>query len=168
VRARRGRGGGGGIQPPVRLSWAWLSGLAGITWLFCFFVWASKHAPIMLRWPPHSRPRCVNPPLGAAVWACDDPLARAVPEAIKLLTRIMFAPDAPTDGFLNSTTVKLFTTAYNLTQSSRALGWDTNDYVMNTYRGCGNFSALTYTHTGYTGACACVCVRACVTLPQSP
>ncbi len=92
-------------------------------------------------------------------------LARAVPEAIKLLTRVMFAPDAPTDGFLNSTTVKLFTTAYNLTQSSRALGWDTNDYVMNTYRGCGNFSALTYTHTGYTGACArvracaCVCVR---------
>ena len=33
-------------------------------------------------------------------------------------------------------------------QSSRALGWDTNDYVMDTYRGCGNFSALTFTHTG--------------------
>lgn len=56
---------------------------------------------------------------------------------------------------------------YNLTQSSRALGWDTNDYTMNTYRGCGNFSALTFTHTGYTGVCAvggfgaqvfCVCL----------
>ena len=33
-------------------------------------------------------------------------------------------------------------------QSSRALGWDTNDYVMDTYRGCGNFSAFTFTHTG--------------------
>jgi hypothetical protein len=76
----------------------------------------------------------------------------SVPEIMKLMQRIMFAPDAPSDGFLNSTTVKLFTKAYNLTQSSRALGWDTNDYVMNTYRGCGNMSALTYTHTGYTGA----------------
>jgi CubicO group peptidase (beta-lactamase class C family) len=28
--------------------------------------------------------------------------------------------------FLNATTVKLFSTAYNLTQSSRALGWSTN------------------------------------------
>ena len=28
--------------------------------------------------------------------------------------------------FLNATTVKLFTTVYNTTQSSRALGWSTN------------------------------------------
>lgn len=66
-----------------------------------------------------------------------------------LLQRLMFA--APDDTFLNSTTVKTFTTVYNLTQSSRALGWDTNSYTMNTYRGCGNFSQLTYTHLGYTG-----------------
>ncbi len=72
-----------------------------------------------------------------------------------LMQRLMFAPAAPADGFLNATTVKLFTTAYNLTQSSRALGWDTNDYTMNTYRGCGNLSALTYTHTGYTGTEVC-------------
>lgn len=45
----------------------------------------------------------------------------------------------------------VYTHRYNLTQSSRALGWDTNSYTMNTYRGCGNFSTLTYTHLGYTG-----------------
>eukprot|EP01050_Picozoa_sp_SAG11_P007267 SAG11_NODE_599_length_8269_cov_3.455080_2_plen_88_part_00 len=40
-------------------------------------------------------------------------------------------------------------------QSSRALGWDTNDYSANAYRGCGNLSATTYTHTGYTGTQVC-------------
>lgn len=78
-----------------------------------------------------------------------------VPDVLKLLTPIMFAPEAPTNGFLNSTTVKLWTTAYNLTQSSRALGWDTNDYTMNTERGCANLSPLTFTHTGYTGMELC-------------
>lgn len=37
---------------------------------------------------------------------------------------------------------------HNQTQSSRALGWDTNDYVSNTYRGCANLSSTTFTHTG--------------------
>ena len=56
---------------------------------------------------------------------------------------------------LNKTTIRLFTTIANRTQSSRALGWDTNDYVMNTYRGCGNLSQTTFTHTGYTGTQLC-------------
>lgn len=74
---------------------------------------------------------------------------------LKLLHRLAF-PTETGDGFLNATTVKTFTTAYNLTQSSRALGWDTNSYTMNTYRGCGNFSTLTFTHLGYTGTEVCV------------
>jgi serine-type D-Ala-D-Ala carboxypeptidase len=78
-----------------------------------------------------------------------------VPDVMKLVTRLLWAPESPTDGFLNATTVKLFTTAYNLTQSSRALGWDTNDYKMNTYRGCDKMSPLTFTHTGYTGTEIC-------------
>jgi hypothetical protein len=56
---------------------------------------------------------------------------------------------------VNGTTVRKFTTLVNRTQSSRALGWDTNDHVANTYRGCGNLSALSFTHTGYTGTQVC-------------
>jgi hypothetical protein len=93
---------------------------------------------------------------------------RSVPEALILLKRLMFAPENPTDGFVNKTTVKYFTTAYNLTQSSRALGWDTNDYTMNTYRGCANMSALTFTHTGYTGTTAKLCVGSWPLLPLVP
>ena len=59
--------------------------------------------------------------------------------------------------FLNATTIKLFTTEYNNSQSSRALGWNTNDPTTPD-RGwdllCGNMSASTFMHTGYTGACA--------------
>lgn len=36
---------------------------------------------------------------------------------------------AEDDPWVNATTVKLFTTMYNQSQSSRALGWDTNDYT---------------------------------------
>lgn len=52
------------------------------------------------------------------------------PQIMMLMQKLMFA--TPTSTFLNSTTVKLFTTAHNLTQSSRALGWDTNSWTMNT------------------------------------
>ena len=45
---------------------------------------------------------------------------------------LLAAPSGNTK-YLNATTVKKFTTAYNLTQSSRALGWDTNNYKANTY-----------------------------------
>jgi CubicO group peptidase (beta-lactamase class C family) len=47
------------------------------------------------------------------------------PDLYILMSRIMFATQY--DDFLNSTTVDLFTTEYNHTQSSRALGWNTND-----------------------------------------
>lgn len=75
------------------------------------------------------------------------------PQLLMLMKDIMFA--SPDSSLINSTTVKLFTTCYNVTQSSRALGWDTNNYKMNTYRGCGNLSSTTYTHTGYTGTEIC-------------
>lgn len=86
------------------------------------------------------------------------------PDLLKLVQRLVWA--TPTgDGFLNSTTVRLWTTAQNLTQSSRALGWDTNAWGVNTYRGCGNMSTVTFTHTGYTGTQICADVsRGLVTI----
>ena len=57
--------------------------------------------------------------------------------------------------FVKRSTVEMFTKVANLTQSSRALGWDTNDYKMNTYRGCATLSPKTYTHLGYTGTENC-------------
>lgn len=59
------------------------------------------------------------------------------------------------DSFVRHSTVEMFTKVYNLSQSSRALGWDTNDYTMNTYRGCATLSPKTYTHLGYTGTETC-------------
>ena len=53
---------------------------------------------------------------------------------------------------MNATTARLFTTIANASKSSRALGWDTN---AGAYRGCGNFSDATFTHTGYTGTLLC-------------
>jgi len=53
-------------------------------------------------------------------------------------------------GFLNSTTVQKFTAVHNATQSTRALGWDTDESL------CGSvFPAATFTHTGYTGTQIC-------------
>ena len=74
-----------------------------------------------------------------------------------LAAGLLFAPSAASDSRLgvNCTTAALFTRAHNLSQSSRALGWDTNDYVANSYRGCANLSATTFTHTGYTGTQIC-------------
>jgi hypothetical protein len=77
-----------------------------------------------------------------------------------LARALLFAPPAaagPRPGGLqvNATTVGLFTKMHNRTQSSRALGWDTNDYAANHYRGCGNLSSLSFTHTGYTGTEIC-------------
>lgn len=53
---------------------------------------------------------------------------------------------------LNATTIKLFTTVGNIAQSSRALGWDTNEQ---NYKFCGSLSPSTFTHTGYTGTEYC-------------
>jgi CubicO group peptidase (beta-lactamase class C family) len=71
----------------------------------------------------------------------------------RLLRALMFT--SPTDKWVNATTLQTFTTMYNVTQSSRALGWDTNNYEMRSYIGCGNFSQNTYMHTGYTGTQVC-------------
>jgi serine-type D-Ala-D-Ala carboxypeptidase len=56
---------------------------------------------------------------------------------------------------LNQTTTSLWTTVYNETFSSRALGWVTQAST-DTYFGCGNMSASTFYHTGYTGTLVCV------------
>lgn len=77
-----------------------------------------------------------------------------VVDLMKLMQWLMHPP-AASDVFLNATTVDLFTTMHNVTQSSRALGWDTNSYVANTYRGCSNLSQNTFTHLGYTGTQLC-------------
>lgn len=76
-------------------------------------------------------------------------------ELFTLLHTLLFA--SSTDPFVNATTVTKFTTVYNVTQSSRALGWDTNNYAISDYLGCGNLSSTSWTHTGYTGTE----VRAC-------
>ena len=48
-----------------------------------------------------------------------------------------------------------FTRVQNATQSSRALGWNTNA-PNNDYNGCSSLSAATFTHTGYTGTQICM------------
>lgn len=53
---------------------------------------------------------------------------------------------------LNETTVQLFTTVYNTTQSSRALGWDTN---LGADATCGSLSTKTFFHIGFTGTQFC-------------
>ncbi|KAF2078278.1 hypothetical protein CYY_000468 [Polysphondylium violaceum] len=69
---------------------------------------------------------------------------------------IMFAQ--PDSSYLNSTTVKYFTTEYNHTQSSRALGWNTNDptvFDQGWGLACGTLSPTTWMHLGYTGTMLC-------------
>ena len=56
----------------------------------------------------------------------------------------------------NQSTVKLFIKQYNHKQSSRALGWNTNDITAQPDGGwdesCGTLSKETFTHVGYTGS----------------
>ena len=76
-----------------------------------------------------------------------------------LAHRVMFARDYDgSDGFINATTATYFTTEYNNTQSCRALGWSTNDPTTvdeGWGLSCGNLSAKTWTHIGYTGTQIC-------------
>ena len=74
-------------------------------------------------------------------------------DSYRLLRGLMWASQNGT--WINSTTVNTFTTIYNVSQSSRALGWDTNNYAVRDYPGCGNFSQNTFMHTGYTGTQVC-------------
>ncbi|KAL9643989.1 hypothetical protein ABK040_005457 [Willaertia magna] len=67
----------------------------------------------------------------------------------KMMDELMFRRKG---NFLNQTTYELFITVKNGTQSSRALGWDTN------YEGngsCGSLSKKTFLHLGYTGTQVC-------------
>ena len=83
---------------------------------------------------------------------------------LSVLMHTLLFPGLTTDGassghtFLNSTTIRLFTTENNNSISSRALGWNTNDPTV-TDRGwglsCGNLSAKTFMHLGYTGTQVC-------------
>eukprot|EP01101_Sappina_pedata_P013658 TRINITY_DN9913_c0_g1_i1.p1 TRINITY_DN9913_c0_g1~~TRINITY_DN9913_c0_g1_i1.p1 ORF type:complete len:451 (-),score=132.88 TRINITY_DN9913_c0_g1_i1:186-1538(-) len=73
-----------------------------------------------------------------------------------LINRILFA--GPSDSFMNSSTVAFFTKEYNHTQSSRAIGWNTNDYTANDRgwnQSCGSLSQRTFMHIGYTGTMIC-------------
>ena len=65
-----------------------------------------------------------------------------------LMHEILFAPGMGALGITRDT-VDLFTTVHNKTRSTRALGWDTDSVL------CGNMSARTFTHTGYTGTMIC-------------
>jgi len=79
-----------------------------------------------------------------------------IDDLYNLMNRYMFA--SPTDPYLNSTTTDFFTKEYNHSQSSRALGWNTNDPTVFDYGWgllCGNMSANTFMHVGYTGTELC-------------
>jgi len=73
------------------------------------------------------------------------------------LMRAWLYPDQYANKAFSSKTVALFTKAANLSQSSRALGWDTNadspDYGFQ--YSCGTLSHETFMHTGYTGPVVC-------------
>jgi len=60
--------------------------------------------------------------------------------------------------FLNKTTTQYFMKEYNHSQSSRAIGWNTNDPTVFDYGwdlSCGSLSARTFMHLGYTGTELC-------------
>jgi serine-type D-Ala-D-Ala carboxypeptidase len=66
----------------------------------------------------------------------------------------------PAKNFLNATTIELFTTIKNVTQSSRAYGWTTNSFQQSESadhgydHSCGSMSGDTFMHIGYTGSTA--------------
>eukprot|EP01132_Coremiostelium_polycephalum_P007816 gene7816-9619_t len=79
-----------------------------------------------------------------------------VEDMFEFMSAVMFSTeDSP---YMNSTTYKFFTTEYNHTQSSRALGWNTNDptvYDQGWGLACGTLSPKTWMHLGYTGTMLC-------------
>jgi len=80
-------------------------------------------------------------------------------DVVALMRAWLYAPEASTATTLfNSTTTKLFVTQVNHSQSSRALGWNTNaddaeDHGFS--HGCGTLSNTTFMHTGFTGPTIC-------------
>lgn len=69
----------------------------------------------------------------------------------------LFAEEKSVD-FVNKTTAEYFTKVYNRTQSSRAIGWNTNNKDAKGYGDggmCGSLSDSTFLHTGFTGTMIC-------------
>lgn len=85
-------------------------------------------------------------------------LFSTAPDALTIMQKWLFA--GPSDAFLNATTSQLWIREYNNSQSSRALGWNTNDPTVDDEgwnQSCGvMFSPRTFMHTGYTGTQVCV------------
>ncbi|EGG21761.1 Hypothetical protein yfeW precursor [Cavenderia fasciculata] len=78
------------------------------------------------------------------------------PEMFTFMSSLMYATED--SDYINSTTVKYFTTEYNHTQSSRAIGWNTNDPTVfdeGWGQACGSLSSTTWMHLGYTGTMLC-------------
>uniref|UniRef100_A0A7S1PGW9 Beta-lactamase-related domain-containing protein n=1 Tax=Percolomonas cosmopolitus TaxID=63605 RepID=A0A7S1PGW9_9EUKA len=71
-------------------------------------------------------------------------------ETFEVLKAWMY--QAPGEDYISEATAKLFSTVANVTQSSRALGWDTNS---DGYGSCGHLSPSTFLHLGYTGTQVC-------------
>lgn len=79
--------------------------------------------------------------------------------ATNLLASVLKRDDYKGSFLLNSTTLGLFTKQYNSSQSSRALGWDTNSYEIEDFgydNSCGSLSPSTFMHIGYTGTSICI------------
>ena len=77
-----------------------------------------------------------------------DGLFASAGQIYNLMREILFPPGAGVLG-IDPATIELFTTVHNASRSTRALGWDTDSVL------CGNMSARTFTHTGYTGTMIC-------------
>jgi len=78
-------------------------------------------------------------------------------EVYRYVHELMFSSQYK-NPILNATTFTYFTTEYNHSQSCRALGWSTNDPGAPDEGwdlSCGNLSAKTWTHIGYTGTQIC-------------
>ncbi|CAM9176715.1 unnamed protein product [Ectocarpus fasciculatus] len=74
------------------------------------------------------------------------------------LAYMLTAPESDAESFINASTIEHFTSIYNVSQSSRALGWTTNSNEAKDYgydHSCGSMHEDTFMHTGYTGTCMC-------------
>jgi CubicO group peptidase (beta-lactamase class C family) len=82
-----------------------------------------------------------------------------VDDLAKLMRAWMKFDGGAGDSFLSPAAVDLFVRQNNHSQSSRALGWNTNDESAQPDGGwgqsCGNLSARTFTHVGFTGTQLC-------------
>ena len=71
-------------------------------------------------------------------------LFATAPQLRSLVSQILFGDSASPLG--KAPRLSSYLPPFTTSQSSRALGWDTNDYRANSYRGCGNLSAVAFTH----------------------